>query len=791
MDKLNNKQYSVNQRPNQRVSNGEKQQKSWYIPNGEWTINQCIAHNTDKDILKSMYNVANGIINVKDYERVTNPFHSDNPKLKHFPATMRNHDIIGPILLRHIGEYIKSDFKPIVGINNADVINKKMEAKKKFMEPFVDRLIADTLFDKEDTRFNLPNATKDGEQQPSIEKAEEEFESNWKDKRAIEGQGVLNYLRDNLDLDNMYIDSYVHWLIAGQFYTYRDVKFDKVVASSIHPLEYYPILNGSDYIEDTNMGMRKFKMSMHDIVSYFRDVLDLKDIKYIEDVILKNDYHTSTISLSNAIIADRYGNAYEFFKNKYGDSGADVTICDNDGLTWVYHYVFTTYTKIQILVYEDQLGQMKKKEVSADYKLNREAGDLHLESEWVNEMWNGYRIGDEALGLYTIPQPVTAQRHEVNNTSNVKNPYGGKGFMYNGLMSPSIVRPLIPYQVIYNIIHYYREMAIAKNQGKILVLPKGLLIDDDEISQEEAVYYLKADGKLYVDETADGFNASQQAIRQLDLSDAQYIQSLSQILLELKEEAWEVVGMNRQRYGDTYASDGKGTTEQAIYRAAMGTAPITEVFNQARNKDYMALIDNAKVAFLDEDGGLKPLGSYLNDDGRLEYLSIYPKQFMESEIGLYVANFSRDKEKIEQYKQVAFAASQNGAFELGLEAIEFENPHKLKEVLKKWRAAEDVREQQAQQAQAQQAKELQDREDQRFMTEQETQRYIADVKAKATVDAAAVRVEVTALQNEQKDAEVNAKQHIEEAKTQSKERTDKYKADKQHLSAMKNKNKSK
>jgi len=791
MDKVNNKQYSVNERPNQRVSINEKQQKRWYIPNGEWTINHCIAQNPDKNIIQTWYNVANGIVNVREYEAVTNPFHSDNPKLKHFPATMRNHDIKGPILLRHLGEYIKSDFKPIVGINNPDSVNKKMEAKHKFMEPIMDSILADALAEFSQGEIQLEGQTPDGQQQPNPVEAEGEFEANWKDERALTGQGVLNYLRDTLGLDNMYVNSYVDWLTAGQFYTYKDVRFDKVIAQSISPLEYYPVLNGADYIEDTNMGMRKFKMSMHDIASYFRDVLELKDLKYIEDTILNIDYASSSMHMSNAIIADRYGNAYEFFKDKYGNRGADINISDSEGLTWVYHYVFTTYTKIQILVYEDQLGKMHKKEVTADYKLNREAGDLHLEAEYVNEMWNGYRIGDEALGLYTIPQPVTTQRHEVNNTSNVKNPYGGKGFMYNGLMNPSIVKPLIPYQVIYNIIHYYREMAIAKNQGKILVLPKGLLIDDDEISQEEAVYYTKADGKLYVDETVDGFNAAQQAIRQVDLSDSNYIQALSQILLELKEEAWEVVGMNRQRYGDTYASDGKGTNEQAIYRAAMGTAPITEVFNQARNKDYMALIDTAKVAFLDDDGGLKPLGSYLNDDGRLEYLSIYPKQFMESEIGLYVASFSRDKDKIEQYKQTAFAAAQNGAFELGLEAIEFENPHKLKQVLKKWRQAEDAKEQQAQQAQQQAAKEAQDRDDQRFQVEQETIRYVADVKAQATIEAAAVRVEVTALQNEQKDAEINAKQHIEEAKTQSKERSDKYKADKQHLTAMKTRNSNK
>jgi len=785
MEKINNKKYSTTRRPNQRVSNAEKQQKHWYIPNGEYHITYCLNHNTDKIDLERYYNIANGIIQESDYSYVTNPYHANNPKLKQFPANMRNHDLIQPILLRFIGEYIKSNFEPIVGINNADSGLKKIEAKRKELNPYLSQLIADSFKKVSNGTVDLSQATPEGEQDPSIKEKDEEFEDNWKDSRAIIGQQVVSYLRDELSLDEMYINAYVHWIIAGQFYTHREVHNDKVLSTVVHPLEYYPILNGSSYIEDTNLGMRKFKMSINDIISYFRYDLDLKDIKYIEDLMLDLDYSSGSINLSNALISDRYGNAFEYFKDKYGTNGADINITNQEGLIDVYHVVFTTQTQIQILVYEDALGEMKKKEVDIDYKIDRANGDLHLEKEWVNEMWEQYRIGDEALGLYTIPKAVTVQRHEINNTSKIKNPYGGKAFMYDGILNPSIVKPLIPYQVIYNIIHYYRELAIAKNKGKLLMMPKGLLIDDDQISQEEAVYYIKSDGTLYVDETADNFQSAQQGVRSIDLSDAQYIQSLSAILLELKEEAWETVGMNRQRYGDTMASDGKGTTEQAIYRASMGSTPITEVFNQARYKDYMALIDTAKVAYLNEDNSPVSLGNFVNPDGRLEYLSLYPQDFLESEIGLYVASFKRDKEKIEQYKQVAFAASQNGAFELGLEAIEFDNPHKLKRILKNWRKAEDTKAQQQQEMQQEQIKLQQDREDNRFNIEQETQRYIADIRAKSTVDAAAVRVEVTALQNEDRDADRRSAEAISEATNQAKERSDKYKADKQLLAKSK------
>ena len=755
--------------PNQRVSDKAKQQKKWFIPTGRYVIEACISANPNKNKQAILYNVANGIINEDEYKYVTNPFHSDNAKLKHFPAKMRNHDIIKPILLRHIGEYLKTSFKVIVGVNNADVENRKMEAKLLKMQPYIDELLTAILDKKTDVNNQQ-------EQQAAINKLEEaqaKFDDNWLDKRAIQGQQVLDYLRDSLDLDSKYVTSYVDWLISSQFYTHTDVRHDRVTFESISPLEYYPVMNNSDYTEDNNMGMRKYKMSIYDIQSEFSELLDDKDVKFIKDIMINNSSSNGRINVSDAIKADRFGNAYEFFKQTYGAShNENVTFTDNDSLVWVYHYVWTTETKVQVLVYQDGLGQMQKKEVSVDYELNEAIGDIALESKYVNEVLEGYRFGEDVLGLYTKPRTIATQRHELNNTSSVKIPYGGKTFMYNGLMSASIIEPLVPYQVIFNILHYYRELAIAKNKGKLMILPKGLLSDDAEVSQADAIHYMKADGTVWLDETSDNFTTAISGIKAVDLSDSAYIVGLSNILREIKEEAWDLVGMNRQRYGDTMASEGKGTTEQAIYRASVSTAPITETFNAARMKGYMGLLDNAKVAYLSEDE-TKTLGSYINGDGRLEYLTIAPKEFLESDLGVYVASFTRDKDKIEQYKQVAFAASQNGAFELGIEAIEFENPHKLKSILKEYRKLEDQRTQAQQEARQQELKLAQERDDAKFKEQEDTKRYIADVNKESAVEVATIKADIANVQKESANVIADKKANTERYKADLKTTVDK------------------
>ena len=99
------------------------------------------------------------------------------------------------------------------------------------------------------------------------------------------------------------------------------------------------------------------------------------------------------------------------------------------------------------------------------------------------------------LGLYIKPALAPVQRTLLNNERKNKLPFNGKLAPFDGMPSVSLLEILEPYQYLYNIIHYHRQMIIGRNLGKIIIIPKGLISDDEEVSLSISLYkkeYFKA-----------------------------------------------------------------------------------------------------------------------------------------------------------------------------------------------------------------------------------------------------------------------------------------------------------
>ena len=96
-------------------------------------------------------------------------------------------------------------------------------------------------------------------------------------------------------------------------------------------------------------------------------------------------------------------------------------------------------------------------------------------------------------------------------------------------------------------------------------------------------------------------------------------------LQAIKQECWDLIGMNRQRYGSTFASDGKGNTEQAIFRSSILTAPMYFQFDKFMEMDYKGLLDASKIAYAD---GKK--ASYVNSDGKTAWFEIADEEVIDS-----------------------------------------------------------------------------------------------------------------------------------------------------------------
>ena len=183
-----------------------------------------------------------------------------------------------------------------------------------------------------------------------------------------------------------------------------------------------------------------------------------------------------------------------------------------------------------------------------------------------------------------------------------------------------------------------------------------------------------------------------------------------------KQEAWDSVDMNAQRYGEIAQSAGAATTQEAIARSSMGSVVITQVFDEMRKRDYQRDLDYAKLAYVD---GLET--AYYDEKGERRFVSIDLDSFLYSDYTVLVKNDAKEVEKLEQLKQWAFSAAQNGDLDMALAAITGDNVTQIKATIQKFNEIKQQHEQEIQQAE-------------QMLKQEELQNKLAEIQAKGEED---------------------------------------------------------
>lgn len=654
--------------PNQRVRESEKRKPQFYIPTTNYIIDRALAENDKEDTIKR-FNNANGIIDTKTIEYVLKPFsnsvNSQRDQLR-FPSKTRDIDIITPIKERYLGEFIKQYSNYQVYIHDSDSIFKRNKELSKAVGTFIVKKIQ-KLIDTGDEQV-IENL--------DVDKFAKEFIEEWTDDRVIKGQKKLNLINDLTNSEVLYIQAFFYWWACEEVYTYRTIVNGDIEKEVIPPWEYYRIDSGEIFVEDDDMGMRKYRMSINQIIDRDRDILSKKDIDYIKSLLLKENLeHDGTIKPH--LLQSR--DSFEVYGSGDINDLSRKSLYDSSGMVDVYDCFWKTETLVYNLKYYDKsTGEVVNTLVPQDYKLDPLNGDISLEEEWINESYMSRRYGGKFEGVYIPATPVEVQRQEVNNISKCKLPVNGiVGLLKNNKLNPISTR-LIPYQLLMRLYTFQQEKAIAKFKSFNL-MPESILLDSEEMTLEDRLHYASIDDILpFNDENADA--ALYQSIKSMYNQGAErYIQILQEIRYAIKQEAMDIANMNEQRYGDINQQAGKSVTEYAITKATTGSILMFEMFNKFRERDYTADLDYSKAAWIDGKQG-----SYIDrSTNEIVYVDIDGIEELSSNLGVFIRNSALEEEKLKQYRNIALAASQNGEFSLAADAIHTENSTTIRRLIKK------------------------------------------------------------------------------------------------------------
>lgn len=686
--------------PSQRVSYAERQDASWYANccDGVIALAQSIRDSEEDADVDEKFDILHGNIPQDYYSKALNPYNAKNEKYRRFPATMRNYDLMGGVIRRYVSEYLKNPHDFIVGANNPEVVLAKNAKLTEELMGLAEQAIAAKIEQayQEFVQSGQEPQNFNPAEQIDVEAFIEKFNEDYIDDISVQGQQLLNVIRDLTDDLALYVRAYFEFVSFGRCFTYTEISGTKLIKRVVSVRDAYPVPNDNTLVEDYDMFAERRKLSYQQIIDEFGDYFDDEQMAFLETYYARDTINGgSERALLNF---DRYNSFFRDVCNKFSSEERRNFIDDlpmardlNGNLYDVWHVVWRGEAKRGILKTQVN-GFITETIVDEDYEFNPDNGDVDIEWVWEPQVYESVRIGTRYSAIYPYKyRPIAYNR-------NGKLPYNGLMELIPGYGRFSIIDIMLPYQVFGNIVAYHREMAIAKNKLNVLLIARSLLGK----APEDTIYKMAADGVLYVDDSDDAGMLRTGQTRMLNADTRDYITQLTNLINANEQKAMYQVDMTPQRYGEIANSAGKGTTEEAITRGSMGSVIIEFMFDLMREHDYNRDIDYSKLAWID---GLNT--SYRDNNNQLKYMSLDINSHILADYVIKCQISTREKEKLEQYRELAFSAAQNGDIRSAAAAIEGDNSAEIKRAMDKLSELNEQHEEQMKQLDAQNAQMLQ------------------------------------------------------------------------------------
>lgn len=655
--------------PNLLVSDSEKQKSTWYKPMYDYVIGRAQTLN-DREYTDENIKAANGIVSKKTFEEVLRPFSGkDSTRLKNLPGEIRDTDFITPIREKNMGEYIELPYKFFTTVNNPEAVMQRSAA--------VQKQLIDML---QEEFIKLVEAAQNGETEveiPDFKEYSEKAMADFFDDKAIQAQNILKLINDVTKFDELRIQAFFHWWATEEFYTIRTIENNEIIKKVISPLNAYPIPNGEMFVEDYDAFAYTEDCSYQTFLESYvnSDDFDQEELDYIRQITI--DSKTGRMSIPIAM-----KNRFEEFDrilSHYVDNNSRIEfVKDNDDLM-LWHIYFKAFSPYKELTYLDPMGGEHKAIVPKDYVLKPEAGDISVDTVWIPKVYHGIRWGDNETGIYVKPKEILVQRYDPV-TNKCKLPIGGKKGILNDIGLNPIPRRLLPHLALDRILLLYIDREIARYIPYIRQIPQSMLNDDEIGTGIEKLQNLKADLSIIIDDSTIDSNTVFQGIRGIGLPGIdRYIKTLWDIRTENRAEAWDVANMNNERFGSAPASQTVSNANQNVYRAKLGSVLMITTFNQALQREHMADLEFSKVAYADGKTG----SYYDSKEGQWVDVEIDPIEHINNKYGIFVVNSRVEEELLQQYRDFAFAAAQNGDNALAIEAIDADHVPFVKQALRR------------------------------------------------------------------------------------------------------------
>ena len=667
--------------PLQRIPWSEKikDNKQWFKNNINYRVAQSsfgvnYTNTTRKDI-GMFYDVYNNKFPLKWFNHITNPLNTDDAKLKNFPAKIRPTAMLRTNIDLLLNEWPNRPFGFQVDNLGEDAYNSYLDGLSKKIEGNLQQhFVAVAQQAMQDAGHTTEGPE---EQEISIpEEIKERFTAGYKDNMAIRGQRWMKRAMREYNVRPKLNKMFKDWLIAGYAFSYKNLENGNFVYERVSPKELDWIKSPNcDFLEDAEVVIRRQLMTVSEVVDRFYDEIDNKAHSALEQ-------HNWTSPAT----------MYNFLSDNL--QGANMI-----NMVPVYHVTWTGKKEVRFVNYTDPLSGQTQEDVIVDEDMEILPGITVTKSEWVNEKYEGWRLGDN---IYCKLRPLPVQRNEMNNYSKCKGPYNGRLFSDTHSENISVLELGLPFAIMYMITDYTIEKTVAKNKGKILLMDQKAIPSGPDWNEDKFFYYADALGYMLVDRSQQGVDKSMNQYHVMDMTTFDQIKELIQLRDSYKKGWDDVLGISPQRKAQMASTEGLGVMNQAIEQSSLITNGIFTLFEEFVEKDLQGILDFSRFINVE---GVRAI--YNSDDFDSMLLDIDPNTYCNAELGLFLNFSSIEMRRLDAFKQNIQAMIQNAVKPSTiLEVIAAESMTELKAKLKRVEAIELEQSQQQQQAEQDHEKEV-------------------------------------------------------------------------------------
>lgn len=730
--------------PDQFVSEKEKKTNQWIKSNMDYFSN--IAYSQfikNKDTFVNNYNLVKGIIGPRDFyiEEEDNEMRSFTETLlrdTEMPAYVKNYSILGPPLNTMVGELSRRPDGSRVRAMDDDSKSERLQFMTDTLQQYIMENAKRKIVSKLAAAGQAEPPSEEELQQMTLDDVAEELTSytsiaeKWANK-------TLEALKVGFNIKEISEDCFRDLLISSRQAYHIYEKYDKAgigIENANPKYVWYLTLPDRKYIhKDAYAAGMVNIMELSEIIERFD--LTKEEIDHLREMMKELSMFSPRESNLDrpgesgwdSIKYDTYSPylvqqrlLVESYLQENSDPTANWLGLSSNVSGFGHKFIvvqsyWKSKRKVGELTYEDEFGDVQTTLVDETYK--KIPNEISIKWGYVNQWYKGVKIGPDVYKVEPLKLldgcPIIGVVHEIKNISEGR----------------SLVDMLKPYQVLYNVCLNQLFKLLEKEVGNVYLtsirhipIPKdGDAQDALDIWEEEA----RKKGIVFIDDSPENLKSPSNfnMFKNVDLTRTQEIQSRYTLAQQLKQEAWELVGITRERTGGVAATQTATGTNAALSQSYAQTEPYYMQHEYVLNDVYQALLNATQYVEVQ-----KPYStmSFINSEGDEGFIHVNSEDLKLRDLQVFVTSRARDQQIFQELRQLAQPMLQNGATPYEIAVLYSTNSvrqmkdifRQLKEKMEQMQAADlQMQEKQLQQQQAQfqyeqERQQLQDDKDKLF-----------------------------------------------------------------------------